>query len=116
MNFIKRWLFHAFTLFMFVFTGVWTWGSPFSGISDPMAFFRAQHQDQPKKEAAKALTFTGTVVRDGEQYTLHDPSGVYLLDDSRRARPFDGRPVKVTGHLGDEARIIHVENVELIPA
>jgi hypothetical protein len=117
MSSIKRFLFHAFSLFMLAFTGVSAWSSPFSRIPAPLAFFREHEQDQPKQEKAQSRTFTGTVVRDGEQYTLHESSGiVYLLDDSKRSEPFDGKSVKVTGCLGDEARIIHVESIEIIPA
>jgi hypothetical protein len=100
---------------MLAITGVSAWSSPFSRIPAPLAFFCEHGQDQTKQEKTQSRTFTGTVVRDGEQYTLHDSYGmVYLLDDSRRAEPFDGKPVKVTGCLGDEATIIHVESIEIV--
>ena len=54
-------------------------------------------------------------MKDGDQFTLRESSGsVYLLDDSEQAKPFEGKPVKVTGSLGAKARIIHVETIELI--
>jgi hypothetical protein len=87
---------------------------PFGRIPAPVPVVQDQQQEQPKQE--QALTFTGTVIKDGEQFTLRDSSGVvYLLDDSTKARPFEGKPVKVTGHLGTEAKIIQVENIEVIP-
>ena len=54
----------------------------------------------PNPDASKTTTFTGTVVKDGEQYVLRDSSGgVYKLDDSSRAQTFEGKTVKVTGRL-----------------
>lgn len=117
MNTIKRFLFHAFSLCMLVITGVWAWGSPFDRIPAALAIFWGHPQARAKQEQAEVLTFRGNVVRDGEQYTLHDSSGiVYLLDDSARVEPFDGKPVKVIGQLAREARIIHVESIEIVPA
>lgn len=114
MKSIKHWLFPGFPMCVLVFTGVWAWGTPFGRTPAPVPVIQKQQQDQPKEEPA--LTFTGTVVKDGEQYTLHDSSGVvYLLDDSAKAQPFEGKPVKVTGHLGTEAKIIQVERIEEIP-
>ena len=113
MKSIRQWLIPGFPMFVLVFTGLWAWGTPFGRISAPVPVI--QEQQQPKQE--QALTFTGTVVKDGEQFTLRDSSGiVYLLDDTEKAQPFEGKPVKVTGHLGTEAKIIHVESIELIPA
>jgi hypothetical protein len=113
MKVIKHWLFPGFSMCVLVFTSVWAWGIPFGGIPAPVPVIQEQQQDQPKQE--QALTFTGTVIKDGEQFTLRDSSGVvYLLDDSAKAKPFEGKPVKVTGHFGIEARIIQVESIEVI--
>ena len=57
-------------------------------------------QKHANPDASKSTTFTGTVVKDGEQYVLRDSSGsVYKLDDSSRAQAFEGKTVKVTGRL-----------------
>jgi len=62
---------------------------------------------------AKSTTFTGTVVKDGEQYVLRDSSGsVYKLDDSTRAQTFEGKTVKVTGRLDSNSKMIHVDSIE----
>jgi hypothetical protein len=37
---------------------------------------------------------------------------MYKLDDGERAKPFEGNAVKVTGRLDEEAKLIHVENIE----
>jgi hypothetical protein len=57
-------------------------------------------QAMPNQDSSKTATFTGTVVKDGEQYVLRDSSGsVYKLDDTSRAQAFEGKTVKVTGRL-----------------
>jgi uncharacterized protein YdeI (BOF family) len=70
-------------------------------------------QPQPDQNQAQTATFTGTVVKNGDQFALRDSSGaVYTLDDSQRAKPFEGKTVKVTGQLDEQAKVIHVENIE----
>ena len=71
----------------------------------------------PAPAAAKSTTFTGTVVKDGEQYVLRDASGVvYKMDDSSRAQSFEGKTVKVTGRLDADTKLIHVDTIEaLVP-
>jgi uncharacterized protein YdeI (BOF family) len=77
-----------------------------------------QPQQQPgQAQAPAASTFTGTVVKNGEQYVLRDSSGqVFGLDDSSKAQPFEGKSVKVTGELDQQAKVIHVENIEAAEA
>lgn len=77
-----------------------------------------QPQNQPDQSQATgqtkaASTFTGTVVKNGEQYVLRDSSGqIFGLDDSDKAKQFEGKSVKVTGQLDEQAKVIHVENIE----
>jgi uncharacterized protein YdeI (BOF family) len=69
----------------------------------------------PNPDASKMTTFTGTVVKDGEQYVLRDSSGsVYKLDDSSRAQAFEGKTVKVTGRLDSQSKMIHVDSIEAL--
>ena len=66
----------------------------------------------PAPASAKSTTFTGTVVKEGEQYVLRDPSGVvYKMDDSSRAQSFEGKTVKVTGRLDADTKLIHVDTI-----
>lgn len=66
-------------------------------------------QTQPKSSS----TFTGTIVKDGDGYSLHASTGsTYKLDDSSKAQQFEGKSVKVTGQLDEQAKMIHVENIE----
>jgi hypothetical protein len=118
---IKRWIYLGFSLCLLVFTGMQAWGTPFSGFSALTPLVQEPQQkplqqpqpDQPKQDSAKSATFTGTVAKDGEQYVLRDSSGaVYKLDDSERAKAFEGKAVKVMGRLDTEAKLIHVESIE----
>lgn len=74
--------------------------------------------DQPTtKDQASSSTFTGTIMKDGEQFLLKDSSGtVYKLDDSSRASTFEGKSVKITGKLDADAKLIHVDSIEVMSA
>jgi len=70
-------------------------------------------QAQPNPDSARSTTFTGIVMKDGEQYVLRDSAGsVYKLDDSSRAQSFEGKTVKVTGQLDPNSKLIHVDTIE----
>jgi lipoprotein-anchoring transpeptidase ErfK/SrfK len=61
-------------------------------------------------------TFTGTIVRIGDKYVLKTTDNMtYQLDDSDKAKEFEGKQVKVTGGLDTKAKLIHIQNVELVP-
>jgi uncharacterized protein YdeI (BOF family) len=132
MRSIKRNLFDLSILGVMALVFALAWGSPFSGASSALAQDQAQPQQpqpdqarpqqqpdqsqpqqQPDQTQAKSATFTGTVVKNGDQYALRDSSGaVYTLDDAERAKPFEGKTVKVTGQLDEQAKVIHVESIE----
>jgi uncharacterized protein YdeI (BOF family) len=72
-------------------------------------------QAMPNSQDSKTATFSGTVVKDGEQYVLRDSSGsVYKLDDSSRAQAFEGKTVKVTGRLDANSKMIHVDSIQAL--
>jgi hypothetical protein len=72
-------------------------------------------QTMPNPDSSKTSTFTGTIVKDGEQYVLRDSSGsVYKLDDSSRAQAFEGKSVKVTGRLDANSKMIHVDSIQAL--
>ena len=117
MRSIKRDLIALSALGAVVLALALTWGRPFIGASSAHVQDQAQPQQQPDQSQAKSATFTGTLLRNGEQYVLRDSSGqVYGLDDPERARPFEGKTVKVTGQLDEQAKVIHVENIEAADA
>lgn len=92
------------------------WGSPFVSARPAHAQDQAQpQQQQPDQNQGKTATFTGTIVKNGDAYVLRDSSGAtYGLDDPERARPFEGKTVKVTGQLDEQAKVIHVQNIESV--
>lgn len=73
----------------------------------------APDQATPNNNEAKTTTFTGTIMKHGDQYVLEDSSGkTYKLDDSSRAQSFEGKTVKVTGRLDRNSKMIHVDSIE----
>jgi len=147
MRSLKRNFFDLSVLGALVLAFALVWGSPFTSTSYASAQDQAQPQQQPNQaqpqqpqpdqaqpqqpqpnqtqpqqpqpdqNQAQTATFTGTVVKNGDQFALRDSSGaVYTLDDSQRAKPFEGKTVKVTGQLDEQAKVIHVESIEGVEA
>jgi len=111
MRSIKRDLIDLSILSAFVLAFALAWGGPFTGGS--AAYAQDQPQQPQPSQQQKSTTFTGTITRDGSQYVLRDSSGqTYKLDDADRAKQFEGKTVKVTGQLDQQAMVIHVENIE----
>ena len=67
-----------------------------------------------QQSQTQAKTFTGTVMKNGENFVLSDPGNKisYMLDDARKASQFEGKKVKVTGTVDVANNIIHVETIE----
>jgi hypothetical protein len=109
MRSIKRDLTFCLALSAFVFTCALIWGSPF--VNAGSVLVRTQgHSDQKQYKSA---TITGTIVQVGDRCLLRDSSGqMYKLDNPRRAKPFEGKAVKVTGRLDLEAKLMHLESIE----
>jgi uncharacterized protein YdeI (BOF family) len=116
MQSIKRDLSFGLTASALVFACALAWGSPFVGTESRAAARQEPQQAQaPQDEtkASKSATFTGTVVKSGDQFILRDSSGqVYKLDDAESAKPYEGKAVKITGKLDEQAKLIHVESIE----
>jgi Protein of unknown function (DUF5818) len=71
---------------------------------------------QAQSESAPQ-TFTGTIVRIGDQYVLRTTDNMtYQLDDPNKAKEYEGKQVKVTGNLGAKAKLIHIQNIEASPS
>src|ERR1700759_1059097 len=91
--------------------------SPMPVIQEPQSPPSQTPPDQamPNQDSSKTATFTGTVVKDGEQYVLRDSSGgVYKLDDTSRAQTFEGKTVKVTGRLDANSKMIPVDRIQAL--
>jgi len=91
--------------------------TPMPAIQEPQTPPSQAQPDQSSmpNQDARSTTFTGTVMRNGDQYVLRDSSGsVYKLDDASRAQSFEGKTVKVTGRLDADSKIIHVDTIQAI--
>lgn len=66
---------------------------------------------QPRPDPSRVQTFTGTIVHNANRYQLRDEGGkVWTLDSPDRARPFEGRRVRITGRL-DPDSTLHVDTI-----
>ncbi len=124
MQFIKRDLSIGLAASTLVFACALAFGSPFVGAGSGSKGSQSQDQTQPQPQPqpdqgqaqpqkTESKTFTGTVLKSGSQYVLRDSSGqVYKLDDAESAKPYEGKAVKVTGQLDEQAMLIHVQSIE----
>jgi Protein of unknown function (DUF5818) len=71
----------------------------------------SQTQGQPE-----AKTFTRTILKSGENFVLSESAtkSRYLLDNQDRARPYEGKNVKITGTIDGASNLIHIENIQEI--
>ena len=103
---------------------VQAWGAPSRNSATPMPVIQepqappsqtAPDQANPNQDQAKTSSFTGVIVKNGDQYVLRDSSGgIYKLDDSSRAQTFEGKTVKVTGKLDPDSKMIHVDSIQAL--
>lgn len=80
--------------------------------SQPHALAGAvQNQSNPQ---SKIQTFTGTIMKSGDQFLFSDDSSKisYQLDDQKTASRFDGQKVRVTGTLDAANNLIRVQSIE----
>jgi len=72
-------------------------------------------QTQPStgapSQAAQAVPFSGTVVKEGDKYVLQSSGITYQLDDQAKAKHFEGQRVTVNGDLDKTTRTIRVSNI-----
>jgi hypothetical protein len=115
MHTLKRDILIGLAICAMAVTFALAWGSPFVSADSERVQDLTQQQQEPQQQPdrTKSATFTGTIVKLGAQFALRDTSGqMFKLDDSDRAKPFEGKSVKVTGQLDQQAMVIHVESIE----
>lgn len=84
----------------------------------PLAAQQDATQSMPSQQAPadadKATVFTGKVMEAKGQFVLMDAATktTYALDDQDKAKPFNGKTVKVTGTLETASNTIHISNIE----
>jgi hypothetical protein len=66
------------------------------------------------KPQAETETFMGTVLRNGDHFVLSDSATKtrYTLDNAKKASPYEGTAVRVTGTLDISNDVIHVETIQ----
>jgi hypothetical protein len=70
-------------------------------------------QPTDRNSASEAKTFTGTIVKNGDNLVLSDAAGkTYQLDDQQKAGAFVNKQVKVTGSLDPVTGMIRVNAIE----
>jgi lipopolysaccharide export system protein LptA len=69
---------------------------------------------QDSGQTQEMQTFTGTVVKNGDSFTLKDEvnNATYGLDDQERAKPHEGKQVRVKGTLDSATNTIRISELE----
>ena len=84
-------------------------------VPDLPAQSRGNHQGvQPitSVQLASPQVFAGTITRDGECYILRLTGGLgYRIDDSDRARAYEGQAVKLIASLDESGTILHLVTI-----
>src|ERR1022692_3022158 len=77
--------------------------------STVLATPRVETEAQPEAE-----TFFGTILKNGENFVLSDSAtkSRYTLDNAKKASPYEGMTVKVTGIIEVGSKLIHVESIQ----
>ena len=68
------------------------------------------------KAQPEAATFTGTILKTGENFVLNDAVTKikYLLDNQDKLSPYEGKKVKITGRVDVANNLIHIETIQEI--
>lgn len=84
--------------------------------SQPTPTPNAQSPADPgstETSTSPAQTFTGTISKEGESFTLKvSDTSSYKLDNQAQVQQYVGLRVRVTGTLDPASNLIHVEQVE----
>jgi hypothetical protein len=68
---------------------------------------------QSNSQTSNAQSFTGTIAKDGDNFTLKVSAGSsYKLDNDQQVQQHQGQRVRVTGTLDQSINLIHVEKIE----
>jgi hypothetical protein len=68
---------------------------------------------QSNSQAPSTQSFTGTIAKDGDNFTLKvSGSSSYKLDNDQQVQQYQGQRVRVTGTLDQSINLIHVEKIE----
>ena len=84
---------------------------PFPG--NPSTLYGPDTPQQPQQQP-EVKTFTGKISKSGQKLVLEDTTVnvSYQLDDQKKAQPYEGKSVRVTGTLDAQNNLIHVQAIE----
>jgi len=91
-----------------------------SEVQRPEPVSPQQHPDAPQAEPDSqqqtARTLTGVIAKVENSYVLQTTgdSVTYKLDDADKAKPYEGKRVRVEGILDPTTRILHVSSIQLL--
>ena len=72
-----------------------------------------RHRTELVPSTSREGVFHGTIERDPSGYVFRDQSEiVYRLDSPERAKPFQSKPVRITGRIDQAKRLIYVVGIE----
>ena len=73
-----------------------------------------QQREQEQQQQPQAKTFTGKISKSGEKFVLEEETlrMTFQLDDAKKAQPYQGKRVVVTGTLDAQNNVIHVQAIE----
>jgi len=73
----------------------------------------AQQQQQQQVDAQSARAFEGKITKSGDKLVLQDSSTrqAYQLDDQDKAKPFEGKNVKVTATMDPNTNTLHIVEI-----
>lgn len=83
-------------------------------IMDKQCAQMGSHQNMMEAEHVKtAKDCTLACVKSGDSFALLDPSTkkVYAIEDEKKARPFAGQHVQITGNYDQDSQILHIETI-----
>lgn len=84
-------------------------------VLDLPAQSRGNHQEvQPitSVQLTSPQVFAGTITRDGDRYFLRLTGGLgYQIDDSDRARAYEGQSVKLVASMDESGAILHLVTI-----
>ena len=73
----------------------------------------AQQESTTETSTSPAQTFTGTISKEADSFTLKvSDTTSYKLDNQEQVQQYVGQRVRVTGSLDAKSNLIHVERVE----
>jgi len=72
-------------------------------------------QSEPDAQQQTARTITGVIAKVESSYVLQTGDSLtYKLDDADKAKPYDGKRVRVEGILDPTTGILHVSSIQLL--